>query len=54
MGNYDGTFRKWFKITQDPKTTEFDGEWVTVNTTALIKGKSVILMSMQGENLALH
>ena len=33
MGNYDGTFRKWFKITQDSKTTEFDGEWVTVNTT---------------------
>lgn len=33
MGNYDGTFRKWFTITQDPKTTEFDGEWVTVNTT---------------------
>ena len=30
MGNYDGTFRKWFKITQDPDTTEFDGEWVTV------------------------
>ena len=30
MGNYDGTFRKWFKITQDPSTTEFDGEWVTV------------------------
>ena len=30
MGNYDGTFKKWFKITQDPSTTEFDGEWVTV------------------------
>jgi len=30
MGNYDGTFRKWFTITQDPNTTEFDGEWVTV------------------------
>lgn len=30
MGNYDGTFRKWFKITQDPSTTEFDGEWVTI------------------------
>ena len=30
MGNYDGTFRKWFTITQDPDTTEFDGEWVTV------------------------
>lgn len=29
-GNYDGTFRKWFTITQDPDTTEFDGEWVTV------------------------
>ena len=33
MGNYDGTFKKWFTITQDPDTTEFDGEWVTVNTT---------------------
>jgi len=30
MGNYDGTFRKWFTITQDPNTTEFDGEWITV------------------------
>lgn len=30
MDNYDGTFRKWFKITQDPNTTEFDGEWVTI------------------------
>ena len=30
MGNYDGTFKKWFTITQDPDTTEFDGEWVTV------------------------
>lgn len=33
MGNYDGTFKKYFTITQDPDTTEFDGEWVTVNTT---------------------
>ena len=33
MGNYDGTFKKYFTITQDPGTTEFDGEWVTVNTT---------------------
>ena len=32
-GNYDGTFKKYFTITQDPDTTEFDGEWVTVNTT---------------------
>ncbi len=30
MGNYDGTFKKWFTITQDPNTTEFDGEWVTI------------------------
>ena len=30
MGNYDGTFKKYFTITQDPDTTEFDGEWVTV------------------------
>ena len=30
MGNYDGTFKKWFTITQYPDTTEFDGEWVTV------------------------
>ena len=30
MSNYDGTFRKWFTITQNPDTTEFDGEWVTV------------------------
>ena len=30
MGNYDGTFKKWFTITQDPDTTEFDGEWVTI------------------------
>lgn len=30
IGNYDGTFRKWFTITQDPDTTEFDGVWVTV------------------------
>jgi len=29
-GNYDGTFKKYFTITQDPDTTEFDGEWVTV------------------------
>ncbi len=29
-GDYDGTFRKWFKITQDPGTNEFEGEWVTV------------------------
>ena len=28
MGNYDGTFRKWFKITQDPSTTPFDGIWI--------------------------
>ncbi len=28
MGNYDGTFRKWFKITQDPDTTPFDGIWI--------------------------
>ncbi|MBR2308048.1 MAG: hypothetical protein IKA48_12765, partial [Fibrobacter sp.] len=28
MSNYDGTFRKYFTITQDPDTTEFDGEWV--------------------------
>ncbi|MBE6555028.1 MAG: hypothetical protein E7663_02170 [Ruminococcaceae bacterium] len=28
MGNYDGTFRKWFTITQDPGTTEFDGECI--------------------------
>ena len=33
MGNYDGTFKKYFTITQDLSTTEFDGEWVTVNTT---------------------
>ena len=32
-GNYDGTFKKYFTITQDPDTTKFDGEWVTVNTT---------------------
>ena len=32
MGNYDGTFKKYFTITQDPNTTEFDGEWVTVPT----------------------
>ena len=30
MGNYDGTFKKWFTITQDVDTTEFDGVWVTV------------------------
>lgn len=30
MGNYDGTFKKYFTITQDPDTTEFDGVWVTV------------------------
>ena len=30
MGNYDGTFKKWFTITQDADTTEFDGVWVTV------------------------
>ncbi|MBE5764638.1 MAG: hypothetical protein E7339_03425 [Clostridiales bacterium] len=30
MGNYDGTFKKYFTITQDPDTTEFDGEWITV------------------------
>ena len=30
MGNYDGTFKKYFTNTQDPDTTEFDGEWVTV------------------------
>lgn len=30
MSNYDGTFKKYFTITQDPDTTEFDGEWVTV------------------------
>jgi len=30
MGNYDGTFKKYFTITQDPGTTEFDGEWITV------------------------
>ena len=29
MGNYDGTFRQVFSITQDPNTTEFDGEWIT-------------------------
>ena len=28
MGNYDGEFHRWFTITQDSKTTEFDGEWV--------------------------
>ena len=27
-GNYDGTFRRWFTITQDTKTAEFDGECV--------------------------
>ena len=32
MGNYDGTFKKYFTITQDPDTTEFDGEWITVPT----------------------
>ena len=30
MGNYDGTFKKYFTITQDPNATEFDGEWITV------------------------
>ena len=30
IGNYDGTFKKYFTITQDPDTTEFDGVWVTV------------------------
>ena len=30
MGNYDGTFKKYFTIMQDPDTTEFDGVWVTV------------------------
>ena len=30
MGNYDGTFKKYFTITQDPDTTEFDGEWVII------------------------
>ncbi len=27
-GNYDGTFHRWFAITQDPKTTEFYGECI--------------------------
>ena len=31
-GDYDGTFKKYFTITQDPDTTEFDGEWITVPT----------------------
>ena len=30
IGNYEGESTKTFEITQDPNTTEFDGEWITV------------------------
>lgn len=33
IGNYEGESTKTFEITQDPNTTEFDGEWVTVPTS---------------------